>query len=69
MCRSDVARCAVDNCPGGDADCIAGAYCSGNEECAPRKAGGAPCASDHECISMKCLTGVDGGTATCTSLI
>jgi hypothetical protein len=69
LCRSDAAQCAVDNCPGGDSICVAGAYCSGNEQCAPRKAGGSPCASDHECTSFKCLSGSDGGPSVCASLI
>jgi hypothetical protein len=66
MCRADVAQCAVDNCPGGDSSCVAGAYCSGNEQCTPRKAAGAPCGSDHECSSFKCLSGLDGGPSTCS---
>jgi hypothetical protein len=65
MCRADVAQCAAaDNCPGGDAICVAGAYCSGNEVCALRKAAGAPCDSDHECVSRSCVA-TDGGPSVC----
>jgi len=67
-CRTDVAQCA-DNCPAGDTICMPGAYCSGNEVCAPRKAGGMPCAGDHECISFKCQPGLDGGPSSCATLI
>jgi hypothetical protein len=64
MCRGDLAQCAADSCPGGDAICIAGAYCSGDEVCAQRKAGGAPCGSDHECVSFSCVA-ADGGAPVC----
>jgi hypothetical protein len=66
MCSASGAQCA-DDCPGGDAICVSGAYCSGNEQCTLRKAGGAPCGSDHECVSMTCVSGADGGPPSCAS--
>ena len=65
-CRTDVPRCH-SNCPGGDAICMPGAYCSGDEVCTPQKPGGTPCASDHECRSNVCTPAGDGGVSTCAS--
>jgi hypothetical protein len=64
MCGGAVAQC-LDNCPGGDAICIPGSYCSGNEACAPRKASGVSCRSDHECSSGKCLPALEGAGSSC----
>jgi hypothetical protein len=68
MCGGATAQC-LDNCPEGDTVCAPDSYCSGNEVCAPRKASGAECAGDHECISMRCLRGLEGGPAVCMSPI
>jgi hypothetical protein len=67
-CSADAPSCA-GGCPRGDALCAAGSYCSGNEVCAPRKPAGAACGSDHECQSLRCFSGADGGPSTCTTLI
>jgi hypothetical protein len=63
-CLPDVPMCG-GGCPAGDSVCAPGAYCSGNEVCMLRKAAGAPCASDHECVSNTCRPAGDGGASTC----
>ncbi|HVR61141.1 MAG TPA: hypothetical protein VMU50_04540 [Polyangia bacterium] len=65
-CRTDVPRCH-SSCPGGDTICVQGAYCSGDEVCQPQKPGGAPCGSDHECLSHVCAPAGDGGVSSCSS--
>jgi hypothetical protein len=68
-CDTAGGRCAA-NCPSGDAICVAGAYCTGDEECLPQKPIGAACASNHECTTGECIDGVCCATAcgnACTS--
>jgi len=66
-CRTDVPKCHI-SCPGDDI-CAPGAYCSGYEVCLPQKPGGAPCGSDHECLSHVCAPAGDGGVSSCSSPI
>jgi hypothetical protein len=59
-CRTDAPMCH-SGCPSGDAICAPGAYCSGDEVCMPKKGIGAPCATDHECVSNHCTGPAPGG--------
>jgi hypothetical protein len=45
-------------CPSGDTICMPDHYCTGDEQCAAKKASGGACASDHECLSGFCANGV-----------
>lgn len=44
-------------CPGGDAICTLGYYCTGDEQCVAKKTDGA-CVGDHECLSNHCANQV-----------
>ena len=61
-CNEIAGRCNA-GCPSGDAICADGSYCSGDEQCQPRKASGRPCAGDHECVSAFCAQTVCCNTA------
>ena len=67
-CRTDVPMCHA-GCPNGDAICPPDAYCTGDEQCVPKKPPGGPCQSDHECQSSVCTPTPDGGVATCAGFI
>jgi hypothetical protein len=51
-------------CPAGDAICLPGYYCAGDESCFPQKDPGVACGSNHECKSGYCAGGVCCGAAT-----
>lgn len=55
-CAPNGAICSK-GCPSGDSICVAGAYCTGDEQCAPKKTDGEPCGSNHECLSGICADG------------
>jgi hypothetical protein len=55
-CNTAARRCNA-GCPAGDTICAAGAYCTGDESCYPRKDPGVACGSNHECKSLYCVDG------------
>jgi hypothetical protein len=63
VCSPDGTECG-DYCPDGVTICAATDYCSSNGTCTPRKALGAPCATNDECVSSACLQ-ADGGPPVC----
>jgi len=58
-CHPSGMRC-YSGCPGGDATCLGGFYCTGDEECYPQKDPGVACGSNHECKSAFCVAGACG---------
>jgi hypothetical protein len=55
-CDATGTRCDAP-CAGSDAACPQGSYCVGTA-CTPLKPFGGSCASDHECITGMCISGV-----------
>jgi hypothetical protein len=55
-CHPTAGRCYA-GCPDGDLICPAGAYCTGDESCYPKKDRGVACATNHECKSGTCVDG------------
>jgi hypothetical protein len=60
VCRDDAPLCHAGCLD--DSVCAGGSYCTDGEVCVPRVPGGAPCASDHECLSGSCVAGADSVT-------
>jgi hypothetical protein len=55
-CNTTAGRCNR-GCPSGDAICLPGYYCAGDESCFPQKDPGGVCSSHHECKSNLCAGG------------
>ena len=70
-CAGSGTRCS-GGCPSGDAICLPGSFCAGDEQCFPKKQNGGPCAGNHECVSGACVSGVCCDSACagpCTSCV